>query len=76
MKQHSNVKYLGCLLDKTVSGETMAHNLIDRINNKLKNAFFDTSIDRPFFYALIQPHFHYLCFAWCPNPTQILEHKI
>ena len=49
MKQHSNVKYLGCLLDKTVSGETMAHNLIHRINNKLKNAFFDTSIDRPSF---------------------------
>ena len=29
-----------------------------------------------FFNALIQPHFHYLCFAWCPNPTQILKHKI
>ena len=24
MKQHSKVKYLGCLMDETISGETMA----------------------------------------------------
>ena len=43
------IKYLGCLLDKTVSEEAMAHNLIHRINNSLKKCFSDTGVDRPFF---------------------------
>ena len=36
IKQHSKVKYLGCKLDETMSGETMALSVINKINNKLK----------------------------------------
>ena len=36
IKQHSKVKYLGCMLDETMSGETIAFSSIDKINNKLK----------------------------------------
>ena len=36
IKQHSKVKYLGCMLDETMSGETMALSVISKINNKLK----------------------------------------
>ena len=36
IKQHSKVKYLGCLLDETMSGEAMALNVVNKINNKLK----------------------------------------
>ena len=36
IKQHSKVKYLGCLTDKTMSGEAMALHVIYKINNKLK----------------------------------------
>ena len=36
IKQHSKVKYLGCLMDETMSGEAMALNVIYKINNKLK----------------------------------------
>ena len=36
IKQHSKVKYLGCMLDETMSGETMALSVINKINNKLK----------------------------------------
>ena len=36
IKQHPKVKYLGCMLDETVSGETMALSIINKINNKLK----------------------------------------
>ena len=36
IKQHSKGKYLGCLLDETMSGEAMAFNVINKINNKLK----------------------------------------
>ena len=34
VKQHSKVKYLGCLLDETMSGEAMALNVVNKINNK------------------------------------------
>ena len=36
IKQHSKLKYLGYLMDETMSGETMALNIIHKINNKLK----------------------------------------
>ena len=36
IKQHSKVKYLGCMLDETMSGETIALSVINKINNKLK----------------------------------------
>ena len=36
IKQHSKVKYLGCILGESLSGETMALNVIDKINSRLK----------------------------------------
>ena len=33
IKQHSKVKYPGCLMDETMSGEAMALNVIHKINN-------------------------------------------
>ena len=39
IKQHSKVKYLRCMLDETMSGETMALFIVNKINNKLKFLF-------------------------------------
>ena len=36
MKQHKYVNYLWCVLDETVSVETMALSVIDQINSRLK----------------------------------------
>jgi len=36
IKQHSQVKYLGCILDKCLTGELMALYAIDKINSRLK----------------------------------------
>ena len=36
IKQHAKVKYLGCILDESLSGESMALNVIDKINSRLK----------------------------------------
>ena len=37
IKQDSKVKkYLGCLLDETMSGEAMALNVVNKVNDKLK----------------------------------------
>ena len=36
IKQHVKVKYLGCILDESLSCESMALNVIDKINSRLK----------------------------------------
>ena len=81
IKQHSNVKYVGCLMDETVSGEAMALNVIHKINNKLKflyrkSDFLTLTLRRFFCDALIQPHFDYACSAWYPSLTKKLKHRI
>ena len=69
IKQHSKVKYLGCLLDKTMSGEAMALNVVNKINNKLKflsrkNSFLTPVLRHLLCNALIQSHFDYACSVW------------
>ena len=39
IKQYYNVKYLGCLLDETMFEEARTHNVVNKINNKLKFLF-------------------------------------
>ena len=36
IKHHSQVTYLGCLMDETMSGQPMALNIINKINEELK----------------------------------------
>ena len=36
IKQHANLKYLGCILDESLSGESMVLNINDKINSRLK----------------------------------------
>ena len=36
IKQHSKVTYFRCILDETMSGESMALKVINKINSKLK----------------------------------------
>ena len=48
IKKHSKVKYLGCMLDETMSGETMALSVINKINKLQllyrKNRFFTPTL--------------------------------
>ena len=72
IKQHSKVTYLGCILDDTASGESMALNVINKVNSKLKflyrkNRFLSPQLRRLLCNALIQPHFDFACSAWLPN---------
>ena len=81
IKQHSKVKYLGCMLDETISEETMTLSVINKINNKLKflyrkNRFLTPTLRRLLCNALIQPHFNYACSAWYPNLTKKLKNRI
>ena len=81
IKQHSKVKYLGCMLAVTMSRETMALSVINKINNKLKflyrkNRFLTPTLRRLLCNALIQPHFNYACSAWYPNLTKKLKNRM
>ena len=85
IKQHAKVKYLGCILNESVSGESMALNVIDKINSRLKFlhkqnrllTFHHTPplppLHRILCNALIQPHFVYACTAWFPNLSKKLR---
>jgi hypothetical protein len=81
IKQHSHVKYLGCILDQCLSGELMALHVINKINGKLrylyrKNSFLTGPLRRLLCNALIQPHFDYAPTSWFPNLNKNLTKKL
>ena len=81
IKQHSKVTYLGFILDKTLSGESMALKVINKINSRLKflhrkNKFLTTALRRLLCNALNQPHFEYASSAWYPKLTEKMKNKI
>ena len=47
IKQHSQVTYLGCIMDETMSGEPMALKFINEINGKLKFLYWKNSVLTP-----------------------------
>ena len=72
IKRHSQVTYLGCSMDETMSGEPMALKVINKVNGKLKflyrkNSFLTPGLRRMLCNGLMQPHFDYTCSAWYPN---------
>ena len=74
LKQHSKITYLGCILDETMSGVSMALKVINKINSRLKfllrkNKFLTPALRRLLCNALIQPHIDYASSAWYPNLT-------
>ena len=80
IKQHSKVSYLGCILDETLSGESMGLHVLNKLNNKLKflyrkNRFLSPALKRLLCNALIQPHFDFACAAWYPNLKQGFQKK-
>ena len=81
IKQYSKVTCLGCLLDETMSGESMALKDITKINQKIKflyrkNWFLTPKLRRLLYNAIMQPHFDYACSAWYPNLTLKLKKKL
>ena len=80
-KQHSKVTYLGYILYETMSGESVALKVINKINFRLKslhrkNKFLTHALHRLLCNALIVPHFDYASSAWYPNLIKKNEKKI
>ena len=81
IKQYRKVTYLGCILDDTLSGESMALYAINKINNRLKflyrqEKFLNKSLRRLLCNAMIQPFFDYACTAWYPSLNQNLKNRL
>lgn len=63
------MNHLGCVLDETKSGETMAPREIKKSNSRLKfpdrkNRFLDVPLRRLLCNGSIQPQIDYVCTAW------------
>ena len=81
IKQYSKVTYLGCILDKTLSGESMATHAINKVNSTLRflyrqNKFLDIPLRRLLCNAMIQPFFDYACNAWYSNLNKNLKTRL
>ena len=81
IKQYHTVTYLGCLLNETLAGESMALKVINKINSKVrflyrKNRFLSPPLRRLLCNSLIQPHFDYACSAWYPNLNKRSKSKL
>jgi len=66
IKQYSKVTYLGCILDESLSEESMALNVLPKLNSWLKFLYWKKNFLSPqlrllLCNALLQPHYDYAC---------------
>ena len=59
IKQYSEVTYLGCILDETLSGESMAIHVINKINSRLRFLYRQNRYD-----LLVFPYADYYATQW------------
>ena len=81
INQYHMVTYFACALDENLSGETMALEVISKINYRIKFLCKKKKKNcRSFFcrllcHALIQRHFNHACSAWYPNLNNSLSRR-
>ena len=81
IKQYSQVTYLRCIFDETLSGDSMALHVINKVNSWLKflywqNKVLSIPLRRLLCNAMIQPFFDYACNAWYSNLNKKLETRL
>ena len=70
-----------CILDETLSGESMAIHVINKVNSRLRflyrqNKFLDIPLRRLLCNAMIQPFFDYACNVWYPNLSKNFRKRL
>ena len=75
IKQYLKVTYLGYVLDKCLTGESMAMQVSIKLIYR-KNTFLSKDLRRLLCNALIQSHFGYACAAWYPNLDKKYKNKL
>ena len=81
IKQYTKVTYLGSILDESLSGESMALNVLNKTNSRLRflyrqNRFLNKPLRRLLCNAMIQPFFDYACPAWYPSLRKDLQKRL
>ena len=76
-----NVKYLGLIIDETLSGTAIALNITAKNNQRLKFVYrntrnFNMNTKKQLTMALIQCHFYYACPAWYSGLTKRMKHRL
>ena len=75
------ITYLGCILDKYLSGESMGTKVVKIVNQRTKfmgrvSSFVNPQALRTLSGALIQPHFDYASTSWYSNTSVSLKTKL
>ena len=81
IKSTQSVKYLGITLDKCLSGETVANNVIKKAGARLRFLyrqahFLDLKTRKTLVTALIQCYFDYSCSSWFSGLSKKLQNKL
>ena len=81
IKQYTKVTYLGCILDESLSGESMALHVLHKINSRLRflyrqNRFLNKLLQRLLCNTMILPFFDYTCPAWYPSLRKDLQKRL
>ena len=81
IKQYAKVQFLGCILDQSLSAGSVALNVINKVNSRLKylkrqSRFLTPPVCRLLRNALTQPFFDYACTAWFSNLSKILKLRL
>ena len=81
IKQHSRVTYLSWILEETMSGESMDHKVISKVNARLKflhwkNKYLTPNLRRLLCNNLIHRKCEYGCSVWYPNLSKKRKNKI
>ena len=72
---------MGCILEAKMSGDSMAHKVIIKVNSRLKllyrkNKYLTPNMRPLLCNALIQSHFNYACSAWYYNLSKKPRNRI
>ena len=81
IKRYTKVTCLGCILDESLSGESMVLYVINKINSRLRflyrqNRFLNKPLRRLLCNAMIQPFFDYACSAGDPSLRKDLQKRL
>ena len=81
IESKTNVKYLGLIINETLSGTAIALNIIAKNNQRLKFVYrntrnFNMNKNKKLAMALIQCHFDYACPAWYSGLTKRMKNRL
>jgi hypothetical protein len=77
----SSVKYLGATIEQSLTGESIARSLIDKVNSRLKflyrnKRFLSMHTKKLLVSSLIQCHYDYACAMWYPGLSKYLKDRL